>query len=325
MRLNENIFRIKEVMGLITEAEQPKVFEINLGNLFDSGKYILNQQAIASINSAILKLREFAKKTPTTPVVVSVESSESKVPNYDREKYPSTGDRNVDFTDDKKLGVGALSALRAKSIEDYLNKTLRIPNAKIDVVNKGAQGPIWDGKNANDPKYTANQYVKLFAKLNTSQPTTNLHPEIKRETVQTGTYFCDGKNSGNQISNETTYVNQCAKLPNNLKLSQITPVPGNNNKSRYMSAFEIKYGVNVTGDSYVVPRARFNFYWDSTGKKITSVTRQTYSPRTETEEPKILTEKPISATDTELKYLMGLKAGDPNGGISYYTYIKPYI
>jgi outer membrane protein OmpA-like peptidoglycan-associated protein len=141
---------------LITEAVEPSNgVEINLGNLFDSGKYALNQQAIASINNAIIKLREFAKKSPNTPVLVSVESSESKVPNYDREKYPSTGDRNVDFTDDKKLGVGALSALRAKSIEDYLNKTLRIPNAKVTVVNKGAQGPNWDGKNANDPKYSS--------------------------------------------------------------------------------------------------------------------------------------------------------------------------
>ena len=40
MRLDENIHRIKEVMGLITEAEQPSnAVEINLGNLFESGKY----------------------------------------------------------------------------------------------------------------------------------------------------------------------------------------------------------------------------------------------------------------------------------------------
>ena len=55
MRLDENIQRIKEVMGLITEAEQPSnAVEINLGNLFESGKYKLNQQAISSVNSAII-------------------------------------------------------------------------------------------------------------------------------------------------------------------------------------------------------------------------------------------------------------------------------
>ena len=63
MRLDENIQRIKEVMGLITEAEQPSnAVEINLGNLFESGKYKLSQQAISSVNSAIIKLRDFAKK-----------------------------------------------------------------------------------------------------------------------------------------------------------------------------------------------------------------------------------------------------------------------
>jgi len=323
MRLDENILRIKEVMGLITEAEQPKVFEINLGNLFDSGKYNLNQQAIASINAAILKLREFAKKTPTTPVVVSVESSESKVPNYDREKYPSTGDRNVDFTDDKKLGVGDLSALRAKSIEDYLNKTLRIPNAKITVVNKGAQGPSWDGKNAQDPKYTANQYVKLFAKLNIDQPKTNILPDIKPENVMTGSYFCNGKNSENAYAVDDTHAKQCSRIPNNLKTSLIATKALN--KSRYMSAWEIKHNVNTTGEKYVVPVARYNFYWDATGKKILSITKQAFSQPTANTGAQILSAKPVSPSDAEMKYLMGIKENDPNGGTVYKTYISPYI
>jgi outer membrane protein OmpA-like peptidoglycan-associated protein len=183
MRLDENIHRIKEVMGLITEAEQPSnAVEINLGNLFESGKYKLSQQAISSVNAAIIKLRDFAKKNPGKPVLVTVESSESKVPNYDREKFPSTGDRSVDFTSEKKLAVCALSALRAKTIEDYLVKNLRIPTAKVAVNNKGAQGPVWDGKNANDPKYTAKQYVKVFAKLNIDQPTQSPTPAATQKT-----------------------------------------------------------------------------------------------------------------------------------------------
>jgi len=318
MRLDENILRIKEVMGLITEATTtPQGLEINLGNLFGPGKYIVTPEAGVEIDKAIAQIKGFINKNPGKPVEVNVESSESKVPNYDREKYPSTGDKNVDFTEEKKLAVGALSKNRGTRLSNYLKSKLP-KNVLINVIDKGAQGPAWDNVKADADKYKKHQYVKLFAKL--AAP---ILPEIKRETVQTGTYFCDGKNSGNQTSDETTYVNQCAKLPNNLKLSQITPVPGNNNKSRYMSAFEIKYGVNITGDSYVVPRARFNFYWDNTGKKITSVTRQTYSQTPDG--PKILAEKPISATDTELKYLMGIKESDPNGGTSYRLYIAPYI
>jgi hypothetical protein len=326
MRLDENILRIKEVMGLITEVDvNPQSVEINLGNLFGPGKYVITAEIAKKITTATSQIKSFMAKNPEKPVTVTVESSESKVPNYDRETYPSTGDKKVDFTSEKKLSVGELSKKRADSLSVYLKP--RLPkNAQIVVNDKGAQGPVWDGVNVDADKYTQQQYVKLFAKLNTAQPKTNLYPEIKRETVQTGTYFCDGKNSGNIESEETTYVRQCAKLPNNIKLSKIaTTQVGNNNKSRYMSAFEIKYGVNVTGDSYVVPRARFNFYWDSTGKKITSVTKQTYSQPTATEGPKILTEKPISSTDAELKYLMGIKEGDPNGGTSYRMYIAPYV
>jgi outer membrane protein OmpA-like peptidoglycan-associated protein len=305
MRLDENILRIKEVMGLITEQEQPKVFEINLGNLFDSGKYILNQQVIASINSAILKLREFAKKTPTTPVVVSVESSESKVPNYDREKFPSTGDRNVDFTDDKKLGVGALSALRAKSIEDYLNKTLRVPNAKIVVVNKGAQGPSWKTPfNANDPAYTANQYVKLLAKLETpvaTQPTTD-YTKVTKEMILTGSYYCNGKNSKGVVASVNVYEPQCKLLPQNFK------------DGKHMSVYETKWNENVVKDAYVRPLLRWSFTWGSNNKivKITRIEGLKNGENTTT--------KDISGNDPEMIYYLNI-----NGTDVYSTYIKPNL
>ena len=292
-------------MGLITEVEQPKIFEINLGNLFDSGKYKLNQQAIASINGAILKLREFAKKTPTTPVVVSVESSESKVPNYDREKYPSTGDRNVDFTDEKKLGVGALSALRAKSIEDYLNKTLRIPNAKIAVVNKGAQGPSWKTPfNANDPAYTANQYVKLLAKLEIpvdTQPTTD-YTKVTKEMILTGSYYCNGKNSKGVTASTNVYEPQCKLLPQNFK------------DGKHMSVYETKWNENVVKDAYVRPLLRWSFTWGSNNKiiKITRIEGLKNGENTTT--------KDVSGNDPEMIYYLNI-----NGADVYGTYIKPNL
>jgi hypothetical protein len=305
MRLNEDILRIKEVMGLITEEEQPKVFEINLGNLFDSGKYILNQKVIASINGAIIKLRDFAKKTPTTPVVVSVESSESKVPNYDREKFPSTGDRNVDFTDDKKLGVGALSALRAKSIEDYLNKTLRVPNAKIVVVNKGAQGPSWKTPfNANDHAYSANQYVKLLAKLEipvATQPTTD-YTKVTKEMILTGSYYCNGKNSKGVAASTNVYEPQCKLLPQNFK------------DDKHMSVYETKWNENVVKDAYVRPLLRWSFTWGSNNKIIKIIRIEGLKNGENT------TTKDVSGNDPEMIYYLNI-----NGSDVYGTYIKPNL
>jgi hypothetical protein len=182
MRLDENILRIKEVMGLITEAEvNPQGVEINLGNLFKSGKYIITPEIGTKINSAINQIKAFITKNPGKPVVVTIESSESKVPNYDREKFPSTGNNEVDFTKEKKMVVGALSKIRANNLSTYLKPKLP-KSAQIVINDKGAQGPTWDGVNADAEKYTQKQYVKLFAKLNTTQPTTS--------TPKTDPKFC---------------------------------------------------------------------------------------------------------------------------------------
>ena len=161
---------------LISEVTSNESVEINLGNLFDPGKYVVTPQVGAKINAGITQIRNFITKNPGKPVLVTIESSESKVPNYDREKYPVTGNKSVDFTSDKKLPVGSLSKNRANSLMTYLKPKLP-KSTTIVVTDKGAQGPAWDGKNAQDPKYIANQYVKLFAKLNISKPTPKEEPE----------------------------------------------------------------------------------------------------------------------------------------------------
>lgn len=161
---------------LISEVTSNESVEINLGNLFDPGKYVVTPQVGTKINAGITQIRNFITKNPGKPVLVTIESSESKVPNYDREKYPVTGNKSVDFTSDKKLPVGSLSKNRANSLMTYLKPKLP-KSTTIVVTDKGAQGPAWDGKNAQDPKYIANQYVKLFANLNISKPTPKEEPE----------------------------------------------------------------------------------------------------------------------------------------------------
>ena len=160
-------------MGLITEAETtPQGFEINLSNVFESGKYRVTPDVVNKINVPIAKIKNFITKNPNKPIIVTIESSESKVPNYDREKFPSTGDKNKDFSEDKKLPVGALSKNRATNLSTYL-KTQLPKNVTITIVDKGAQGPQWKAPfNAQDPNYTKFQYVKLYTKVNVIQPPT---------------------------------------------------------------------------------------------------------------------------------------------------------
>jgi hypothetical protein len=170
MRLDENINRIKEVMGLITEAPTQGL-EINLSNSFESGKYIVTPKVASTVNNAILQIRNFITKNPGKPILVTIESSESKVPNYDREKFPATGNKNTDFTPDKKLPVGALSKNRATNLTNYLKSKLP-KEVTFSISDKGSQGPPWSSPfNAADPKYTEFQYVKVYAKINVGTKT----------------------------------------------------------------------------------------------------------------------------------------------------------
>ena len=162
---------------LISEVVNSNSVEVNLGNLFESGKYKITPEIAKKINVGILKIKNFIKENLTNDIVVSIESSESKVPNYDREKYPVTGDKEIDFSPEKRLEVGELSKYRAESLKNYL--TPRMPKGtKIIVDDKGAQGPDWKPPyNNKDPKYTVMQYIKMVAKLNTTQPTPTKEPE----------------------------------------------------------------------------------------------------------------------------------------------------
>jgi len=158
-------------MGLITEAPTQGL-EINLSNSFESGKYIVTPKVASTVNNAILQIRNFITKNPGKPILVTIESSESKVPNYDREKFPATGNKNTDFTPDKKLPVGALSKNRATNLTNYLKSKLP-KEVTFSISDKGSQGPPWSSPfNAADPKYTEFQYVKVYAKINVAPPQT---------------------------------------------------------------------------------------------------------------------------------------------------------
>jgi hypothetical protein len=305
MRLDENINRIKEVMGLITEEEvNPQGVEINLGNLFGPGKYVITPEAGVEITKSIKQIKDFIAKNPGKPVVVTVESSESKVPNYDREKYPSTGDKNVDFTTEKKLEVGALSKLRATRLSAYI--TPRLPkNTQIIVNDKGAQGPNWDNINADATKYKNNQYVKLFAKLNTSAVPTKTQPEytkITKDMILTGSYYCDRMNSESWGSVSNTVTPWCDLLPKNLL------------DRNHISGFEIKWNTNVVKDPYVEPLTRWVFVWGKDGKikQIRKIDNIKTNGITEG--------KPVALNDAELIYYMNL-----NSPGRYEKYVKPYI
>lgn len=146
-------------------TEKGTALEITLPpNTFGGGKYIqINGDAV---QNAINQINSYISKYPkNTTINATIESSESKVPNYDREKFPSTGNPKEDFKPEKKLNSGELSRLRAENMRNYLTKILP-QNVKLTIDDKGAQGPDWDKTlGANNKDYLKWQYVKLYVSV----------------------------------------------------------------------------------------------------------------------------------------------------------------
>lgn len=149
----------KEIMNLVkadsagveTNATEDGTLTINIGSSFKSGEYEISNANDSQLQAQLDKLQEFIKQSGELNFKVTITASESKVPNKDAK----TGER---------LGVGELSKLRAKSAEslvkNYIN-SLGI-NAGVNVETKTQVGTqSWDGGNANDAKYTADQFVNI--------------------------------------------------------------------------------------------------------------------------------------------------------------------
>lgn len=163
----KNHYLIKE-QTVITKTIEPKKFQLP-NNSFSGGKYLTFDKT--AVDNVISQMNEYLKNFPKNQKIeVEIESSESKVTNYDRERFPSTGNPSIDFQKEKRLNAGQLSKLRAQTLENYL-KTKLPENVIITIKDLGAQGPEWKipkgatadqiSKMVNDPKYTQYQYVSF--------------------------------------------------------------------------------------------------------------------------------------------------------------------
>ena len=127
----------------VTNTEKGESTPYNISSAFASGQYKLTNTS--EIDNAISSILNDIKKYPENQeFAVKIEASESKVPNS------GVG-----------LKPGDLSRLRSEAVQTYISSKLP-KNIKINIVDKGAQGPEWDiKKGAKDPEYTKYQYVTL--------------------------------------------------------------------------------------------------------------------------------------------------------------------
>jgi hypothetical protein len=224
-----------------------------------------------------------------------------------------------------------LALERAKKFEEALWPKLAVYKIKKSpdlsviktsayVLNTGGKGDSSrDQKTFPNPgqKIYVNLVFEYSQKLEESKDATKITSldQFRNNFVLTGSYYCNGKNGlGSPSSSTDTYVNQCSKLPANLK-------DGN-----HISAWEIKWNPNVMKNPYTVPVYRWNFYWGADGK-IKTIVGQQYNNDVKYPANKLFPpSQNVAKDDKTLLYMMGLNDGETTtGGKLYGKLIKPFI
>lgn len=157
-------------------------------------------------------------------------------------------------------------------------------------------------------KYPVPGQMAMFAATVDIQPITSIktYNEIGSNNIQTGSYYCNGKNSLGSGSDATTYEEQCRNLSQYPKITD----------GKCMSGFEIKWAANMVGNPDVIPIMRWNIFWQGSGNLSPyKVTRVMY--KNEWSSMAKIPEGTTSIHDPALKYFMGLKENDPNGGTAW--------
>lgn len=139
-----------------TPFGETRKWEVNFSALWDSGKWKLTQSHMESMKPELVKIVQYLKKHPNTKLNIQIVSSESKVPNYDREQ-----------SGDVKVAEGYLSQKRGEELRQKLDlffKQLNLENSvEIPKAETRVGGPNWTPQdNANDPKFKQHQFVKLI-------------------------------------------------------------------------------------------------------------------------------------------------------------------
>ena len=210
-----------------------------------------------------------------------------------------------------------LALKRANSFETYLNI-----KKDPDLTKVTSSSWVMDtgGKTDKDPTRdnvtyrNMGQFIKCTMRFKTVDEIKDLMTlttidEISPKMVSSGTYFCNGLNSQGGSGKPDDYEKQC---------------PAGVRDSSHIAAFEIKWAPGVMKNTYTVPLARWNFYWDAKTKKIIKITRQQYN-NTYPIDKKFPPSSNVAKNDPTLIYMMGISEGNTTSSNQRYSkYVAPY-
>lgn len=186
--------RMREIMGLITEQEKPKL-ELPFEKTFKAGYWKLSDEVKTEIDNITQKVKDFVTQHTGNIIKLTVNSGESQITNFDREQSPSV-----------KVDPGYLSEKRNESIINYLKETYpnlfnnliveknvvigSTPYSKTEFAsNCGAEGQNRDSEECKAffKKYEPEQFINF---------TVEVIGDKKPETPITPSPLCNTKIAG---------------------------------------------------------------------------------------------------------------------------------
>lgn len=160
---------------------------VPIGSLFQSGRYTFTDKE--SIKEKLKEIGAFLQKYPDAPFDISIESSESQVPNKDVDAG-SIGKDDQGKPEYKRLEKGELAKKRAetatfliKSFVENMKKTGNFkgnvsfgnPDVKIGKTTFNPSG----GDKSTDDKFTKEQFVNIIIKLKGNANTADFEVKAK--------------------------------------------------------------------------------------------------------------------------------------------------
>lgn len=131
---------------------------IDFGTEFESGSYRFSKDKAKDAQQKLTQISSFIQKYKNQNIVISIEGSESQVPNIDAE----TG---------RRLPKRGLATMRVAEVEDLINSHMKSLSEKgvfkgsFDTTTKIGSTAYITGENPRQDKFTREQYVKVTLKV----------------------------------------------------------------------------------------------------------------------------------------------------------------
>ena len=149
---------VKQDDNVASYIDSTKSVTVNISNEFKSGAYKIDQSKFDEIFGKLDPIKKFIQSNKGSDLIITIESSESRVPNRDIETK-------------EKLSEGELANRRFNTAKEIIENFLQKQNIENVSIVKDIKvgGPEYKNDDVNQEKYKDHQYIKITISINACQ------------------------------------------------------------------------------------------------------------------------------------------------------------